>query len=262
VKEGYIAIEGGKVFFRKSGSGHRVIVALHGFGQDGSVFSGLPLSQGYCIYAIDLPWHGRTSWQAPFFFQADLRAIVQAILSMEAGTSGFEALGFSYGAGLWLGASTPVKTACSRMFLLSPEAAGGRWQSWTTGIPQWMRRALGLVILHPAILLFIAGLLVKTSLLHPFPLRFMRHHLESPDRRQRLFRTWVSMANFPVRRKALIEWISQTPVPIHLFIGEKDPLVRLSSINKWTEGIPGLTLHTLPQGHQLIEKVDWEKFLR
>lgn len=261
MKEGYIELKGGKIYFRKSGNGRCIIVALHGFGQDGRVFSGMPLPQGYCSYAIDLPWHGRTVWQAPFFYQADLSAIVRAILSMEPDACHFEALGFSYGAGLWLSIPTLLSPACSRMFLLSPEAAGGRWQSLTWGIPQWLRRIIGMAIRYPGILLFLADRLVKAGLLDAFALRFMRFHLELPDRRQRLFRTWVSMANFRASKKAIIHWISANPVPIHLFIGAKDPLLDPVKIGEWAEGIPGLTLHTLPYGHQLIERVEWEKFL-
>jgi pimeloyl-ACP methyl ester carboxylesterase len=261
VKEGYMELEGGRVFFRKSGNGHRIIVALHGFGQDGRVFSELSLPTSYCMYAIDLPWHGRTLWQAPFFSPSDLGEILGSILCMEPNARHFEALGFSYGAGLWLSVPALVKTTCSRMFLLSPEAAGGRWQSWTSGIPQWLRRVLGVAIRYPAPLLFLAGLLVKTGLLHTFALRFMQHHLELPERRQRLFRTWVSMANFPVNTKRLIKWVAETPVPVHLFLGEKDLLLRPSSVGRWAKGIPGLTLHILPYGHQLIERVVWEEFL-
>jgi len=261
LETGYLETSEGNVFFRKIGTGKRLFIALHGFGQDSTVFSRIPIPSDSCLYALDLPWHGLTKWENPDFYPNHLKNIIEAVLKREKGITQFDALGFSYGAGLWLGAMPYLDRICHRAFLVSPEAISGRWQRWTTGIPGNLRKRLGQIVqLNPSGFLKFAGLLEKIHLLHPFALRFLRHHLEDPAKRVRMLNTWVNLAHFPFSSIALTT-AQAIPCDIHILIGEKDPLLNPPKIKKWAQGVPGLRLHLLPYGHHLLEKVDWAMLL-
>lgn len=259
---GYLKIPEGNIHFRRFGAGKHLIIALHGFGQDGAIFSRFPLPQNYCLYAIDLPWHGQTEWWGPTFSPASLQAVVDAILQIETDSDHLDLIGFSYGAALWLGALAILPAQRYRLFLVSPEALGGRWQRWTSAIPRKIRPYIGLIILnHYPLLLKLTALLEKIHLLHPFALRFLRHHLEDRTKRTRIINTWINLAHFPIRKRSLI--LRQATLPtIHLLIGEKDPLLDIDKIKKWAGQVVGLKVHTLPYGHHLLEKADWAILLR
>lgn len=262
METGYLNIPDGNVFFRKSGSGKSLIIALHGFGQDGRVFSSFPLPQDYCLYALDLPWHGHTKWQNPTFSPACLSTIVEAVLQLEAGKTHLDLIGFSYGAGLWIGTLPALPMLQYRLFLVSPEAISGRWKRWTNRIPGKLRQWIGYIIQnHPKILLKLATLLEKIHLLHPFALRFLQHHLGDPAKRNRLLNTWINLAHFPIRQSALTMHRDSLSA-IYCIIGKHDPLLNLSAIKKWGEQVPGLQLLTLSNGHNLLGKVDWPTLLR
>lgn len=262
MENGYLKIPEGNVFFYRFGTGKHLIIALHGFGQDSTVFSRFPVPQDYCLYAIDLPWHGRTEWQSPMFSPTNLKAIVDAILQLERSSTHLDLIGFSYGAALWLGALPILPTRCNRLFLVSPEALGGRWQCWTTGLPRKAKKWLGgIVHKYYTLVLQFAALLEKIYLLHPFARRFLRYHLENTAKRTRIINTWINLAHFPVRKRSLI--IRQASLPIiHLLIGEKDPLLDVFKIKKWADQVAGLKLHSLPYGHHLLEKANWDMLLR
>ena len=262
VEKGYLKIPEGKVFFRKLGAGKHLIIALHGFGQDSAVYSHFPLPQGYCLYALDLPWHGLTEWWGDSFSPESLKIIVDEILLLEAACTHLDLIGFSYGAALWLGALPIFSTHSHRVFLVSPEAIGGRWQCCTTNIPGKARRWIAVIMLnHYSLLLKLAALLTKINLLHPFALRFLRYNLEDHAKRLRIINTWTNLSLFPIRKHKLTMRSAALPA-IHLLIGEKDPLLDVNKVKKWADQVAGLKLQILPYGHHLLEKADWAMLLR
>jgi pimeloyl-ACP methyl ester carboxylesterase len=262
VENGYLKIPEGNVYFRRYGTGKHLIIALHGFGQDSTAFSRFPLPQEYGLYAVDLPWHGRTEWRSSTFSPASLKAIVDAILQFETDSTHLDLIGFSYGAALWLGALPVLSSPGYRLFLVSPEALGGRWQCWTTGLPRKTRKWLGgIVQRHYPLLLQFAALLEKIHLLHPFARRFLRYHLEDSAKRTRIINTWINLARFSLRHSDVI--LQHTMhTAIYLLIGEKDPLLDVAKVKKWGGRIPRLKLYILPYGHHLLGKVDWAQLLR
>lgn len=262
VEKGYLKIPEGNIFFRKSGAGNHLIIALHGFGQDSAVYSHFPLPQDYCLYALDLPWHGRTEWWCDAFSPSSLKTIVDAILQLETGYTHLDLIGFSYGAALWLGTLPVFSPHNHRVFLVSPEAIGGRWQCWTTAVPGKARQWIGTILLnHHPLLLKLATLLTQIKVLHPFALRFLQHQLENDTKRKRMLNTWINLAHFPTKKHRLVRRQAELPA-IHLLIGKKDPLLDVHKVQKWANRFAGLKLQILPYGHHLLEKADWSTLLR
>ena len=54
------------IHYLSMGSGKQILIALHGYGDNAALYKVLLPSLGnrYTIYAIDLPYHGRTRWAA------------------------------------------------------------------------------------------------------------------------------------------------------------------------------------------------------
>ena len=152
----------GEVAFRKSGSGPRLLIAFHGFSEDGSAFAGMgEFLQGSCtLYAVDLPFHGLTRWQGSDYRPAQLAAIVEAILERE-GKRRFEAIGHSLGARVWVRPLPPFRGQMEGVYLLAPDGLQTRWMYLVEWLPAGLRRLLGRLAQRPARVLALARLSKK-----------------------------------------------------------------------------------------------------
>src|SRR6056297_3448127 len=70
-----------KVFVRTWGDGSIPVVALHGFSDTGAIFEpfGKVLADHCTLYAVDLPFHGKTQWKSKVISRRHIREIVCSI---------------------------------------------------------------------------------------------------------------------------------------------------------------------------------------
>ena len=67
------------------GSGERLLIALHGFGDKAELFAppAKALGTEYTVIAFDLPFHGETEWRQNVFSKTDLAFILRQIMAAE-----------------------------------------------------------------------------------------------------------------------------------------------------------------------------------
>ena len=124
-----VVVSGGQLHFHKWGAGERLLIAIHGFEGDGAWFAplGALLPSNTCLYAPDLPWHGRTQWHKASFSTSDFVEMVDA-LRTHAGIADYTAIGFSLGARLWMGSLSALAPGRMRkLVLLAPDGLASRW---------------------------------------------------------------------------------------------------------------------------------------
>ncbi len=254
MQQGYIHIRKNKVYFRKYGHGGRLLIALHGFAHDHNMFNTLQagLSAHFTVYAIDLPFHGKSKWKEKVYRPEDIQALVGYILQQEQKTH-FSALGFSYGARIWMASLPFVQDQLMHLYLLAPDGLRTQWLGWAQSTPGWAISLFSRMSRRPERLPRLADRLRKWGVLGRFAHRFVHHHMSTLALRNRLFRTWRSMRYFRVDKKRTRQLLSSKQIPVTVAVGKRDSLIKLKAVKNFVRGMPNAQLHLLNKSHFLID---------
>ncbi len=243
----------GEVAFRRFGSGPRLLIAFHGFSDDGAVFSELGEAlKGCCtILAVDLPFHGDTWWRRDDYQPAQLAAVVEAVLEQEDNKQ-FEAIGHSLGARLWLHLPPHFQNRMKSLYLLAPDGLQTRWLYLVEWLPPRFRRLTARLARRPERLLALIRILYRIRLIDHFLFRYLQHHLSDKQRRQRLLHTWFSLSYFRLGRKQVGRLLGQVKAPVLVLLGSKDRLVSPAAIRRRLKGIEGIMIREVEANHRSI----------
>lgn len=237
------------------GKGSSVLIAFHGFSENGKSFEVLTPSLGkkYCMYAFDLPYHGETKWnETAHFTPADLISIVKQFLS-EHSIERFSVLGFSMGGkcALYIIKSMPEKI--DELFLLASDGIQTNKIYNVAVYPKWGRELFKTTIRHPRWFFFFIKTLNKLRLLSPWLLKFTYNHMDTKQKRRRLYDTWISMAEFNPEINEVKEKINRFHIPVFLFFGKKDEVIKPEVGTSFCAGLSQCKLTLLDRGHYFID---------
>ncbi|MEZ5040015.1 MAG: alpha/beta fold hydrolase [Saprospiraceae bacterium] len=249
-----IGTQRGCIHYQRWGKGKRLLIAFHGFSNQGKLFEPLANALGneFRLVAIDLPFHGQTEWRSNSYNKADVKAWIEAILQREACTT-FEWMGFSLGARIILSLCREMGNALQGIHLIAPDGLATYRTTLTQIVPvpirSWLNQA---VAAHPTRWLSRARRLHQLRLLDTFSLKYFEQQFRSPSHIHRLFGTWVSLVHFPVRAQVVRHWLIQEAIPITICLGHQDKFINVASIEKWANPIPQKKLGWFNQGHHLV----------
>ncbi len=254
MQEGYIHIGKNKLFYKKFGHGARLLIALHGFAHDHKMFNVLQkgLAYHFTVYSIDLPYHGRSQWKDKHYDHKLVERLVHHILKEEQKDQ-FSAIGFSYGARLWMSSLPFIEEKLSHLYLLAPDGLKTQWLGIAERSPRFLISILSRMSNKPERLYKFANRLRKLRLINRFAHRFVLHHLSTIALRNRLFQTWRSIKYFRVDKKQVKEIISKNRIQLSVIVGKRDSIITLSAVKNLVRGLPNTQLHLLNKSHFLID---------
>ncbi|MCB0571092.1 MAG: alpha/beta hydrolase [Phaeodactylibacter sp.] len=243
----------GDVYYLKLGNGPRLLLAFHGFGADSSVFQCMgPLLQKDCtLYAIDLPFHGKTVWKESGFFPKQLESVVHAILQCE-GKERFEAIGHSLGGRLWLSLLARQGHRLDALYLLAPDGLQTRWMGLAGRLPLFMRQLIGRLATRPEKGLALARILRRRGLVDDFVMQYLRYHLKTSVRRRRLLDTWYALSHFPMNTAKARSLLGSLQAPTLVLLGKRDTLAPATQLRRALSGLPNVDIREADAGHQDI----------
>ncbi len=242
-KQFSIPTENGTFHAHFYGNGPEYALAIHGFAQDGQYFDALSRQfPKLTICAIDLPWHGKTHWQAETLELRDFDPIIK-FLDKE---GPIHLVGFSMGARIAIALSQVYPRLTKTMCLLSPDGIAGPYQFLTEYIPQSWRKGIGRLLDRPDWLLQSTQFLFDNGVLKRFPHLFVNKHIKDSEKRDRLFKIWQSLPNFPVTLGANVN------TPTTFIVGERDELVRVESIRKFAAILSHHKVYEVDRGHDVL----------
>lgn len=248
-----ILYNGSTIHYLRYGRGDKVLLAMHGYGDHANLFSILKrsLEAHYTIYAIDLPWHGRTQWQADGFTPQDIVAIID-ILLQKAKVNQFSLMGFSMGGRLVLSVLPHFSQQIERLFLVAPEGLSKRRLYGIDLLPKWFRNWVKGLFKSPEWFFRLLRFVRRIGLIREFEYEFMFRHFHRNDRRKRLLDTWVSLADFKLNKSIILAEINNHSIPTFLYFGNKDRIVPPKSGVQFAKNNNNIKLTILKSTHKLI----------
>jgi pimeloyl-ACP methyl ester carboxylesterase len=243
------------------GHGPELLIALHGFGEDGRRFAVLEeaLQDRYTVVAFDLPFHGGTEWPRDAFSKADILHIINGILEKE-GHTRFSILAFSFGARLALAMLPDIADKLDKLILLAPEGIGTHGMFAAEHTPMVLRKALQQWLRRPGWLLRLLYAGYQSGLISALAYKFITYNLAQPERYRRVFGCWLSLNDFSVHAASTKQLLLQSGIPLDIYIGARDDRVRLQPLQRFVKGLPKARLFVVDDGHQLLN-VRLKKYL-
>src|SRR6266487_4104964 len=110
------------------GTGTKLLICLHGYGEDGSSFASLEKKLGdeYTLIAMDFPFHGNTGWNEGLLMTPnDLLNVLNAIIPQNENVKDksfkFSLIAFSLGGRVALHMLQSIPAQMERTVLLAPD---------------------------------------------------------------------------------------------------------------------------------------------
>ncbi|WCL81330.1 alpha/beta hydrolase [Saprospira sp. CCB-QB6] len=231
------------------GQGPKALVALHGFANHGGYFEELKsLGERYRVFALDLPFHGKTHWEKPQFNPQELLQIIQLMLAKE-NFKRFSLAGHSMGGRIALGLLPKLWPHLDALILLAPAGLQPTPSDSPILFPLFLRRFLAARLEPPGWILSIFAWARKAKLLNKATYVLFRQQIEQADRRQRLFNCWISLYNFPVHKRKLKKLIQEKELPLYIIYGKEDEITPGRYGQQFAKNLPSAQFHWVADGH-------------
>ena len=255
---GFIKYKKSSIHYYRFGTGSELLIALHGFADQGKLFGALEpsLSDHYTVYAIDLPFHGKTKWAANHFDQKDLSGIIQKIRERE-GKDRINFMGYSMGGRLVQKLLFEWIPKVDKVYLIAPDGLKTKWMFNVNMMPMPLRHLIHWLLRNPNWLIWVIKKSYRWGLISKFIHDFSYYHISTEEKRDRIFNTWYSLDSFVLHPKKVKNLLQKYPVMVEMYFGTRDEVIPPESGKLLSEGLDNVHLNLIEEGHLLLdEKLD------
>ena len=252
-----------RLYLRQYGSGHPVLLAVHGFGRTGRRMERLALALGdhFTVFAPDLPYHGKSEWVEQFYSPTDLASCYNALLADYPDRPVY-LLGHSLG-GRILSNCLPLLTHpdVRDLVLVAPDGAGGRYTNWIDTLPKSLIRPLAKFSERPRYLLRLSNWLRRRGVINRYSAEYLNHNLKDGTFRRRMAGSLRSVLKFPPDPAGLERALSERSITATVLAGDRDPLLHHERLEKVYGPLPSVTVIPYTGSHWLPEQLLYDYYL-
>lgn len=236
------------------GSGKRLLICFHGFGEDAEKYRALQpsLSEMFTIVAVDLPYHGNSKWQAgELFLQEDLVELIRKILDREK-QERFSLMGYSLGGKIVLAAVHHFAPQLDVIILAAPD--GVMVNSWynVAVYPEWGRKLFKRFVVKPGVVFTAARVLRFLRVLNNSLYKFLQAQTNTEEKRRKVYNVWMTIKDFEVSLPEVKQLLNRYQVRSYIFIGKYDKVITQAAGEKFAAGLAHCNYVLLEKGHNLI----------
>ncbi|MBC8173144.1 MAG: alpha/beta hydrolase [Chitinophagales bacterium] len=243
------------------GTGKKILFAFHGYNENALSLLVLEKSLGakYTVIAPDIPYHGKTEWKEENHFNTDdFIAIVRLFISENVlhpaeKIERFSVLGFSMGGKCALYVAHAYTDKIDELFLLASDGIRTNKVYNVAVYPKWGRGIFKTTIRHPTWFFAFINMMNKLKLLSPWLYKFTYNHMDTKEKRQRLYNTWISMAEFNPDIEKVKEQLNLHDTRVFLFFGVRDEVIPVQVGDYFADGLRNCTFTRLDRGHYFID---------
>jgi pimeloyl-ACP methyl ester carboxylesterase len=232
--------------------GSKVLLAFHGFGQSKTHLEELEqsLATDYTVYSFDLFYHGENAGQGPenpltkeewaqwlqFFFDTER---IQAC----------SVLGFSLGGRFALATVEAFPERVKELLLIAPDGIKPNlWYTLATR-PGWTQSLFRKVVYHPSTFGKLSVLARTFRLAHPKLIRFAQSQLETAEKQDLLYRSWVNFRLLTFNMAKMATLLNQNRIRTEIFLGRHDLLLKEKDVEPLINRLKNYRIIYLESGH-------------
>jgi pimeloyl-ACP methyl ester carboxylesterase len=239
------------------GKGEKCLFCFHGYGEDGSSFEFLEnfLGNEFILVAIDLPFHGRTSWNEGLLITPD---DLLNIINLIAGQTDLEKkkislLGFSLGGRVALQLLQTIPSQIERAVLIAPDGLHVNfWYALGTQISIG-NKLFAYTMKKPGWFAALVNFGNKIKLLSKSIVRFTHYYLDDEHERFLLYQRWTTMRKFKPNASAVRKAIKEHKIDVSILFGSYDRII-LSKRSSFFGESPHVKIKVIEAGHMLLRE--------
>ena len=254
--------ENGQLAYQVFGTGSEILLAFHGFGQDGTIFKEWAdiTADRFTIYAFDLFYHGQSIRPYENLPKAEWKDWVVQFLKQE-GIDRFSILGYSLGGRFAISTALLFSTKVNELFLVAPDGIFlTPWFKLAT--TPGLRSVFKYFMMHPDRLERTLAFNDRSRVINKYVADFARKEMGDLDNRKRVYRSWNFFKTLGYAKKTLITHFSAATYKKTLIVGDKDHIIKPSGILPIIEKTDAFQVHHLPLKHHQLAKPHVAELLR
>ncbi len=260
---GYIPLGNEQLHYLRSGTGKRLLLAFHGYGNDAGIFKPIEeyLASEFTILSFDLPHHGGSVWSNAPLTRKDLAQLVDKV-KKEYNVEKVSLLGYSIGGRVCLTIIEMLPEDVDHATLLATDGlVQNHYYSFFTNT-NLGKKMFADMLEKPARYFKVMDWFKKLHLVHPSRYKFAMHSLGTPEARSLLLKVWPAMSRLIPSPSRLRGVIAKHRIPITLFMGANDKIMPPALGAKFKAGLHTVQLYILNRGHIIFDHENAEEIAK
>lgn len=249
--------------YYRYGNGPRLLVCIHGYGEEAAAFGFLEkyIGDQYTVYALDLPFHGKTEWKEGIdFSDKDLVQIVERIVKEdnskpESKNYKLSLMGFSLGGRMALDLYQAQPATIEKLILLAPDGLKMNFWYWLSTQTWVGNKFFSFTMKHPGWFFGFLQFLNKLKLVNASIFKFVNFYIGTKEVRQLLYTRWTMLRKIRPDLKKIKASVRRHQTPVQLVYGRHDRIILSSVGEKFRKGIEDhCRIAVISSGHQVLHE--------
>lgn len=241
--------------YQKTGTGEKVIITFHGFGQNNTAFNELiePLKTNYTFYAFDLFFHGGSKWNEgeTTLEKAIWKEILLQFINRHQ-LNRFSLVGFSMGAKFVLATLEDFGDRVDQVYLVAPDGIKPSYWYRLATFSQATRYFFKRMILNPNLFYRVTSILEKLPFIDGRLLRFAESQMNTREKREKVYYSWVVFRHLKFKMKKIAYLTNHHSIHMMILVGKKDKVIPEKNIHRLSRHLPSCKLIILKTGHNRL----------
>ena len=257
----YISVGKEKLHYLKWGSGKRLLLAFHGYGNDATVFSPFApyLSEVYTILSFDLPHHGKSEWTEEILLtKKDLVSLIETLKATYK-VDQVSLLGYSMGGRVCLTIIENTPASVDKVVLIATDGLVVNYYYYFFTQTYLGSKLFRYLLKNPGLAFKITDWLNSKKLVDSSRHKFFVKYLYPEDSRKFLQKVWPSMKDLVPSRTKLKKNIREYRIQVSIFMGSYDKIMPPALAEEFKTGLDTVELFILEKGHRVFDEDNAEQ---
>jgi pimeloyl-ACP methyl ester carboxylesterase len=242
--------------YQKIGKSDKILLAFHGMGQDFSCFQKFAqtFENQYTTFLFDLPFHGESKVDETIITKEIWKEYLAKFL-LENQIQKFSIIAFSMGGRFALATLEAFSERIENVLLLAPDGITEDSFYYAVTRFNFTRSIFKKILKNNHKFHGFAGLLSRVGIVHESVLKFAKMMVDTPEKQEQLFQSWVGFRTLNFDIKKLVQLINNQRVSVKIFMGKYDKLLPIHNVYPLTKHLKNHQLISLECTHgRLVEK--------
>lgn len=255
IKKGNYSLE----YFRY-GSGKKVLLAFHGFGNMATDFDLLEdiIGKNFTVLSVNLFFHGKSYADKSLiergFGNDDLDGIIRELF-LRYPSDKYSLLGYSMGGRFVLKTLELFPEKIDKAILLAPDGIEISPLYLFLTQNRLGHQLLNKAVYNPGAFFRIAGFLRRTRMIGEKKYRFGMGNFDTEQKRKKVYQVWMVYRKISSKRDDILAILKNFNIHLYLFYGHHDKIIPPSIGERFQKKLKEkISLHILDAGHKLIKK--------
>jgi pimeloyl-ACP methyl ester carboxylesterase len=251
----YLIDQKSKLHYHVFGKGEKVLLAFHGYAQEGSYYSVIAnvLKEDYTIFAFDLFFHGESELhRADLPLSKERLAQIMGHFLEKHGIERFELMAFSMGGKFALAMIEAFAPRVDQVFLIAPDGISTNFWYNVATYPGWLQGMFKRTVLRPAPFFRLVRTLDRYKLVSPGIARFATYHMGTTQKRLKVYKSWVGFRRLTYDIRQIVSLLNRHDIAVTFFLGEYDQVIPHRRLQVFIKALKRANPIMLKTGHTFM----------